>query len=58
MQQVYYDTGNAVVEFGHDPRPQIMIVKKAQQTAQKYLKTIQDRAAGVMTLAWGLAVAK
>ena len=41
MQQVYYDTGDAVVEFGHNPRPQIMIVKKARQTAQKYLKTFK-----------------
>ena len=28
MQQVYHDTGDAVVDFGHNPRPQIMIVKK------------------------------
>ena len=29
MQQVYYDTGDAVVEFGSNPRPQVMIVRQS-----------------------------
>ena len=28
VQQVCYDTGNALLEYGHNPRPQILIVKK------------------------------
>ena len=32
VQQVCYDTGNALLEYGHHPRPQILHVKiKARQ---------------------------
>ena len=29
VQQVCYDTGNALLEYGHHPRPQILHVKKS-----------------------------
>ena len=47
VQQVCYDTGNALLEYGHNPRPQILIVKKARQTAQKQNEYSKNRAAGV-----------
>ena len=47
VQQVCYDTGNALLEYGHNPRPQILIVKKARQTAQKQNEYSKNRATGV-----------
>ena len=38
VQQVCYDTGNALLGYGHHPRPQILHVKKkARQTAQRHM---------------------
>ena len=48
VQQVCYDTGNALLEYGHHPRPQILHVKKkARQTAQKQNEYSKNRAASV-----------
>ena len=51
VQQVCYDTGNALLEYGHHPRPQILHVKKkARQTAQRHMtqtkKVVQQVCSG------------
>ena len=47
VPHVCYDTGNAVLESGHRPRPQILhVVNKARQQAQKHLHQ-KSCAAGV-----------
>ena len=50
VPHVCYDTGNAVLEYGHRPRPQILhVVKKARQQAQKHLhqtKVVQQVCSG------------
>ena len=48
VQHVCYDSENALLEYGHNPRPQILHVKKkARQTAQRHLTQKKSCAAGV-----------
>ena len=50
VQHVCYDSENALLEYGHNPRPQILHVKKkARQTAQRHLpqeKVVQQVCSG------------
>ena len=50
VPHVCYDTGNAVLEYGHRPRPQILhVVNNARQQAQRHVhqkKVVQQVCSG------------
>ena len=47
VQPMCYDTGHAVLEYGHSPRPQILSAKKDGNKHRNFWACLDTHAAGV-----------
>ena len=53
VQQVCYDTGNALLGYGHHPRPQILHVKKSPAKQPRDIRLRKKKSWGRCVLALG-----